>query len=471
MKILNKILKYLFFMGVFFIPFNSFEGLSFLGEFSKEASVFFFIPGMVILFITFILRKKIIFPYKSLLFQVLVLFIFWCFLATLLNSPSLIQNEFKGTTGIIRFIRQYLSILLSTILFFIFYYNVLKIMSFNEILVSIRNVFLASLIVVSSYSFFEALISLYGKTNLLPVLELFNYFPFVNAKIHLGGRLSSVCYEPPFLAEYLIMISGWMFSFLLTPKGIKKIIPTILVLTLAFLSGSRTAFIVIFIQFFVFLFIILRKPRYRNHLFIFTSTIVLSLSLLVFFNSKRIIRGFKDKIETIDFKSNLTKNVSNQSRLGIQYASLQVFKENPLFGVGFGQQTFHNRFHYPSWATLNNYEFRLFYKNEKISNFPPGYNIYVRILTETGLIGFLIFLSLIILIFFLCLNIIKNKSDEKNVLGTVLLVSFIGFFINWLQIDSFRIYGIWICFAILILFDNKLIKKHILEKDVKGIAN
>ena len=113
----------------------------------------------------------------------------------------------------------------------------------------------------------------------------------------------------------------------------------------------------------------------------------------------------------------------------------------------------------------------LFYKNEKISNFPPGYNIYVRILTETGLIGFLIFLSLIILIFFLCLNIIKSKSDEKNVLGTVLLVSFIGFFINWLQIDSFRIYGIWICFAILILFDNKLIKKHILEKDVKGIAN
>ena len=100
-----------------------------------------------------------------------------------------------------------------------------------------------------------------------------------------------------------------MFSFLLTPKGIKKIIPTILVLTLAFLSGSRTAFIVIFIQFFVFLFIILRKPRYRNHLFIFTSTIVLSLSLLVFFNSKRIIKGFKEKIETIDFKSNLTKNV------------------------------------------------------------------------------------------------------------------------------------------------------------------
>jgi len=41
MKILNKILKYLFFVGVFFIPFNSFEGLSFLGEFSKEASVFF----------------------------------------------------------------------------------------------------------------------------------------------------------------------------------------------------------------------------------------------------------------------------------------------------------------------------------------------------------------------------------------------------------------------------------------------
>ena len=111
----------------------------------------------------------------------------------------------------------------------------------------------------------------------------------------------------------------------------------------------------------------------------------------------------------------------------------------------------------------------MFYKNEKISNFPPGYNIYVRILTETGLIGFLIFLSLILLILLSCLNIIKNKSDEKNVLGTVLLVSFIGFFINWLQIDSFRIYGIWICFAILILFDNNLIKNNTIYKDVKSI--
>jgi len=469
MKVINKILKIIFLFGVFFIPFNSFDGLSFLGEFKNEAAAFFFIPGVAILFITFFLRKKIILPYKSLLFQLLLLFVFWCFLATLFNIPSVTQNELKRTNGFIRFIRQYLSLLLSAIFFFLFYYNVLKKMSFEEILITIRKLFLFSLIIASCYSFFETFISIYNKASFIPILNLFNYFPFLTVKTF-PGRLSSISYEPPFLAIYLITICGWMFSFLLTSKGIKKVIPTILVLALAFLSGSRTALIVIFIQFSVFLFIILRKPEFRNHMYVLLSIVVLSLSFLMLFNSKEIITGFKEKIDTIDFKSNLTKSVSNQSRFGIQYASLQVFKEHPLVGVGFGQQAYHNRFHYPAWATSNNYEFRLVYMNEKVKSFPPGYSLYVRLLAETGLTGLLIFFSLLGLILIYSINIIKSNTNEKRILGIILLVSFTGFFINWFQLDTFRIYGVWICLAILILLkeSNRNSKKKNLKQNTKN---
>ena len=80
---------------------------------------------------------------------------------------------------------------------------------------------------------------------------------------------------------------------------------------------------------------------------------------------KIVRRPIEDKIETLNFKKNLGKSISNRSRFGIQYTSLLIFAENPFFGVGFGQQGFHAKDKYPEWVTKNNYEFDLFYLNEE----------------------------------------------------------------------------------------------------------
>ena len=146
----------------------------------------------------------------------------------------------------------------------------------------------------------------------------------------------------------------------------------------------------------------------------------------------------------------------------MQYAALQVFSENPITGVGFGQQAYHNRTHYPSWATRNNYEFELYYKNKKEKAFPPGYNLYTRLLAETGLIGITLFLMLL----YFSLNEIrllmkKAKEEEKTIL-MIVSISLLGLYINWFQIDTFRIYGIWLCLAILIRirYNKNLILKN-----------
>ena len=168
------------------------------------------------------------------------------------------------------------------------------------------------------------------------------------------------------------------------------------------------------------------------------------------FKGEKIVDVIEDKIETLNFKKNLGKSISNRSRFGIQYTSLLIFAENPFFGVGFGQQGFHAKDKYPEWVTKNNYEFDLFYLNENDTSFPPGFNIYTRLLAETGACWDPNFFVLLFFIFYQCQKLIKIKEGFDKIIPIVLLISFIGFSVNWLQFDSFRVYGFWICFALLI---------------------
>ena len=219
---------------------------------------------------------------------------------------------------------------------------------------------------------------------------------------------------------------------------------------MTFFSGSRTGLLVIFVQLIAFLSILFYSKKYRKYALIFLGVLFISVTTLFVTNSKAVTAEIVKKVESLDIKNNLTESVSNKSRIGIQYASLQVFKEHPIVGVGYGQQAYHNRFFYPVWATKDNYEFNLFYKNQFLKSFPPGYNLYVRILTETGIVGITIYLFILYLIFHQLRVLIKNRTDEEKILAVVLFIGFLGITINSLQIDTFRIYGFWIYLAILI---------------------
>jgi O-antigen ligase len=317
---------------------------------------------------------------------------------------------------------------------------------------AVRKVFLYSFAVVVFYGLIETLIVYFNVLQLKPFILLFDYFPFVDVSLDLKGvRISSVTYEPPFLAIYLITIAGWMFSYIITSKGLKKYIPTLLVFMITFFSGSRTALIVVLVQFILFIAVIftvsIRLRKIINKLIILSTCLLL---ILFISNGKKISNAIEIKIESLNFKENLTTNISNKSRLGIQYTSLLIFSENPVFGVGFGQQAYHARKRYPKWATANNYEFKLYYLNDKVRSFPPGYNMYTRLLAETGIIGFGIFTTLLLLILYQTITSIKRRFHNEKTISIVLFVSFVGFMINWLQFDSFRMHGFWICLSILI---------------------
>ncbi|MDH7446376.1 O-antigen ligase family protein [Aquimarina sp. 2201CG14-23] len=424
-----------------------------MGEYAQDANALILLIGVLLLLFKFFITGEIRYPVSNFTNHTFLIFLGWIFIGFVVNIPDVIPSYFKQTSGINRFLRQLFSLVLSSILFFVFYYNVISYVGKQKILILIRKTFLVSLIIVSIYGFLEFLILRAGLSQLIPLINLFDYIPFVDVRLDTRlERLSSITYEPPALAMYLITVAGWMFSYILTDKGLKKFIPTILVLSLALLSGSRTSLVVVLFQFIVFLINIFSLKKYSKlvfRIFVGTCSIIFLISV---FNYKTVREFVDEKSDSLDF-TNMKDNVSNQSRLGIQYTSLLIFKENPVFGVGYGQQAFHAEHKYPYWAVKNNWEFEQKYLNERVRSFPPGYNVYTRLLAETGIIGLLLFVFFI-WSFFYQANELK-KDNQNKIMGIIIIVSMSGFTLNWLQIDSFRMYGVWLCLALLCFLYNK----------------
>ena len=445
----HNIIIWVLLLGVFFIPFNSWSGIGFLGEYYRDSCFLFFSFAF---FLT-LFKKRINIPVNSLIFQFLILFILWSVLATLLNLNNVLEYYFKQTSGISRFINQFGSLIIASVIIPVTFYNGFKKINIDKIFRLIRGVILASLLIAFIYSIFEILIV---KLNMVylkkSILYLFDYFPFTEAKTDMRlRRISSVTFEPPALGTYLLSIAGWMFSYVFTEKNRLKYLPSLIVIFLGFMSGSRAAFFIILIQLLVaIIFFIKQRSRSNNIYKIFFGVFIFSALTLVYFN-KPIFEYVKKEINSFKLDDS-THALSNKSRFGIQQAMLRVFKEHPISGTGYGLQAFESRKKYPVWAKKNNWEFRLKYLNQNDKRFPPGYNMYLRILSETGLVGLLFFGLIILQIFLWCYNNLKAKN---SIVAFIIFISMIGFSLNWLKMDSFRIYFFWLCLALIWIVESR----------------
>ena len=438
--------------GIFFMPFNSWEGIPFLGEYYRDSCVLFFLLAFFII----LFKKKIKLPFHSPIFYSLIIFLVWAALTTFINFETVLQNSFKQTSGVVRFLRQYFSLVLAAFVLPITFYNSFLKINSKRLIYSIRKVIYYSFVIVIIYSIIEILIVKFNMINLKkPLLNIFDYFPFVEARTDLRlKRISSITFEPPALGTYLITIFSWMCSYIITSKkSYFKFLPALLVIGLAFVSGSRAAFFIIIIQAIVFVFAISQSYQYNKTFskIVLTSLIAISVGLLVY--APKIINYVDNEIQSFKLNDE-DPSLSNKSRFGIQYAMYQVFLDNPVIGTGYGQQAFDARSKYPSWAKRNNWEFRLKYLNQNSKRFPPGYNLYLRLAAETGALGLLGFLLVILYIMIWCYN---NLKMQKNLLAIIVFVSMAGFMLNWLKMDTFRIYGFWICLALIFVASNKKI--------------
>lgn len=439
-------------MGVFFLPFNSFEGYKYVGEFAKDSSILFFIPIPLL----FLLGGKFWIPINFKAYQIFLVFVLWVFISMVLNSFNSYNFFLKGISGYTRFFRQVIALLISAFYLFAGYYMVLRNLTLEKIFYNVRKVIFISFVFVSIYAMMEFMVLRLNLSFLEEVLKIFDVFPFT--EVHLdyrNRRLSSVTFETPALSTYLLSIAGWMFSYIVTGKGIEKYLPGLIVVFLCVFSGSRSSLFIIVFQLLIFVWILLKENKYRNHLKkILVYATIFGLLVSVTFGKK--IYGFiSEKVTSFSIQDDQL-SVSNKSRLGTYVALWEIFLENPLGGVGFSQQAFLARDKYPSWAVENNWEFRDKYLNEEHRSFPPGYNLYLRLLAETGIVGFIIFIFFLYVIYFECSKILKSSNRIEQLLGLILMVSMVGFIMNWFKMDTFRVYGFWISLAILAVIKQKM---------------
>ena len=97
-------------------------------------------------------------------------------------------------------------------------------------------------------------------------------------------------------------------------------------------------------------------------------------------------------------------NILKNERIGINYITLEIIKDHPIIGIGFGLQTYGN-------ANLNGYNQLLpaKYKSKNIITDP--HNMLLDIAVRLGLVGLAFFLYIIFSFFKMCLVCIKQGKD------------------------------------------------------------
>jgi len=232
--------------------------------------------------------------------------------------------------------------------------------------------------------------------------------------VFVDGRLDSkTMYDPNDLAFFFVSLFPLFFLFIKKSEGMTKRILAISGVTLSIgvtvLTGSRGGALGLMVVFFIIIFtkIIIKKQSLKVLL-------LLILCFTLFYNINKINKERFQSLTNLSSDYNFT---SETGRLEIWKRALRLTISNPITGVGVGCFS----------KAIGEQRLR-----EGISpKWQAPHNSYVQVLTETGLLGFFVFFSLIYLsfknFFLQSKGKISNIDDDPypSIAG-VLMIGFTG---------------------------------------------
>jgi len=136
------------------------------------------------------------------------------------------------------------------------------------------------------------------------------------------------------------------------------------------------------------------------------------------------------------------------ARAAYTFGALGAYEESPITGVGLGASGFYIYKHLPDWSmtTVPEIARQLSPENRL---YPNPKNMYVRLLAETGLIGFILFIAFLFSVLGDALKFLQSKTSFARYLGIAGLFSWIAIVLYNATQDSFATPNIWINFGIL----------------------
>jgi O-antigen ligase len=283
------------------------------------------------------------------------------------------------------------------------------------------------------------------------------YFEFFNGKNILGiksiynDRISSFLGEElkigHFVLGFLFICLGYYFEKFYNYSKAHKMFGFLLLIFFIIslcLTGERSNTIKGLIG--IFLFITLGNKMFFKYKKILLVFFIIS-PIVIYMSSNKIQGRFNNIILPIMDKGIILAIKETQHGAHF-YTAIEIFKTYPLFGVG--NKNFREE-------CLKEKYFNKDYKESKVRCSTHPHQIYFELLSEHGIIGTVIFISIIFYIF-LQSFIIYKKNQNLIHLGSIIfvLINFLpilpsgSFFTSW----SASIF--WLNFSIMMFYNNRL---------------
>jgi len=298
-----------------------------------------------------------------------------------------------------------------------------------------------------------ALITLYGIYDFAAALFNLPFFSvfYQSSSVHYAGgaadsssfaaggiflpRPRSTLGEPLDLSIFLLFGISFSLAALSTDtRGLgnwwKKGVVGLEIL-LFFVANSRSSLLALLVVLPLSLFI--GGRAYRRQLLLWGSGVYLIFALVILplaggdFSLFSPFSFYQERLQSVTYLAAALEGVPGaQGQIGRGYTrQLEVFKENPILGVGFG-----------------NYPFYAFEKGTLI-RLKPTFSMYMRLLTELGLLGtalFLLFVGRILWLLYKVITRMPNSSlapfARAALLGTVgVMIARVG--LDGLNTDSY----------------------------------
>ncbi|WP_299254798.1 O-antigen ligase family protein [uncultured Lacinutrix sp.] len=285
--------------------------------------------------------------------------------------------------------------------------------------------FLGISILVSVFLFIESFEVVYyflSKSSELRTAELLQSIP------HRYGNRN-------ILASALVIKLPFVLYVFQQLKGLKKVLSLIVIFFVIaglFLIGARTAALIMAIMLAAFSVVYFLISEYSIKKSV---SIVLPLVIAAFvafgfsLSINKIHEGKLNSYQNL-FSTKLEKDLYNpkgktnlvdgNGRLGIWNSAIKDFKKSPIIGVGVGNYR-HN----------SKSDLAIKRSNKQVIFSTQVHNDFLQALAETGIIGFLLYLSVYVLSFILLIIYFKNlKTNSEKFFAVAIALALIGYAID-----------------------------------------
>jgi O-antigen ligase len=134
-------------------------------------------------------------------------------------------------------------------------------------------------------------------------------------------------------------------------------------------------------------------------------------------------------------------------RVALSLAGWEVFLRNPIIGVGLGQSGFYLLDHLPSWTRESSVLTASLFSPFSMQ-FPNPKNLWIRLLSETGLLGTTFFIVFMVVMLACAIYLAGKRDRLMKHIGLAGVISWLAIVVEGFSLDSFALPTMWIALGL-----------------------